>query len=588
MHPTLRSARLRRGALVAATGALALGLLPLASSSAAAGDQVSYVSSSSLAAGARGADGTGTLTALTDAGYRTFSLDVSRDGSTALLAVCHGTYVASGATAGKPSQCTDVPNGTSYDASFGLVLVHRDSGPSHTVRAKVLSTQWDANPVLTTSGGQTSAWFLLDGVLYTYARNDTGTWNVADSSAAVTVANATAFQPIKDASTGSPVEVTTGLAVSPDGAHAAVTYLQSGLVSGRVKAASIPSGTKDFENSFSKYRSTGGVVTLQPTPSLLAYQGSSSNTLLFALTQYASTGQPGALQTWKATGATTRAAVTSLDGLYGLHETSSGPWWAWKDNGTAADLYEVSDANLLSTAPVKIAMRADGSTTYDYAPSAVTPPSLADVSSISDASLLSSPVAHAALSFSARSVVYKGRAAYASSNYYWAPLPGRAYSTTTAAEIDKGTLQWNTGNGWISGATSGAAAFGIGSKYYNGRTPVLYRNTAFRWTYAGDYLTAGSAPTASTTITVVPRLTVAVKASGASRRVFGSITRVGGVAGLYRLSGRTWRYVASATVTSTGGFNFGYRKLIKGSYKVQVAGSTAAGSWATSAKVFAI
>jgi hypothetical protein len=588
MHPTLRSARLRRGAVVAAAGALALGLLPLATAGAVPADRVSYVSAGALAAGSRNADGTGTLTSLTDAGYRTFSLAVSRDGNTALLAVCHGAYVGSGATAGNPSQCTDDPNGTSYDATFGLVLVHRDSGGANTVRAKVLSTQWDANPVLTTTtGGQTSAWFMLDGVLYTYALTDTGTWNVTDASAAVKVANATAFQPIKDASTGSPLEVTTGLAVSADGAHAAVTYLQSGLVLGRVKAASIPAGTTEFENSFSRYRTSGGVITQQPTSSLLAFPA--DNHLLFGLAQFAANGTPGNIQAWHATGATTaeKTHVATLDGSYGLQQTSSGPWWLWKDNGTAADLYEVSDANLLTTtAPVQIASRADGSSTYDYVPSAATPPSLADVAVGADT--LSVPAGHIALAFSARSVAYKGRPAYASSNYYWAPLPSRPYSTGTAAEVDKGTLQWNAGFGWLSGATSGAAAFGIGSKYYNGHTPVLYRNTQFRWIYPGDKLTAGPFSTSPTTITVVPTVVASVKAYGASRRVSGSITRVGGIAGLYRLSGRSWRYVASAAVTSKGAYNFGYRKLIRGTYKVQVAGSTAVGSWATGARIFKI
>ena len=587
MHPTLRSARLRRGAVVAAAGALALGLLPLTTSSAAPLDQVSYVSSTSLGANAGAADGTAT-SPLTANGYRTFSLDVSRDGSTALLAVCHGTYVASGASSANPSQCTNNPEFSDYDASYGLVLVHRDS-VGGTVRAKVLSTQWDATPVLTTNGsGVTSAWFLLDGVLYTYTVNDAGSWNVSDSSAAVTVASSTAFQPLKD-SGGQLLEAVTGLAVASDGSQAAATYLRPGLVSGRVKAATISTGATLFQNTFSKNRLVSNVITWQPSSAVLAYQGS---TLLFGQTQFASSGQPGAMKTFQVTGSTSTSAVTTLAGYYGVRQTSTGAWWMWKDAGTAAALSQLADANLLTTAPSSISSRTDGSTTFNYVPSAVTPPSLGDVSDLTNAALISVPVAHAALAFSTKAVGYKGRAAFASSNYYWATLPGRAYSTSYAAEVDKGTLFVSTDKAtWTPVATSGASAFAVGSKYYNGYTPTQRRNTFYYWSYAGDALTAaGTTQSSIGTVLVVPAVTASVAHRGKSTRVSGAITAWAGTMNLYQLRSGKWRFVASTAITpgskNPGTYNFGYRSLGHGTYKVANVGTTGAG-WASGAKTFA-
>jgi hypothetical protein len=587
MHPTLRSARLRRGAVVAAAGALALGLLPLTTSSAAPLDQVSYVSSTSLGANAGAPDGTAT-SPLTASGYRTFSLDVSRDGSTALLAVCHGTYVPSGATSANPSQCTNQPDFSDYDASFGLVLVHRDS-VGGTVRAKVLSTQWDANPVLTTNGSTTSAWFLLDGVLYTYAINEAaGSWNVSDSSAAVTVANATAFQPLKD-SAGQLLESTTGLAVASDGSQAAATYLRPGPVLGRVKAATISTGAQLFQNTFSRYRTVSGVTTWQPTSSVLAYQGS---TLLFGQTQYADSGQPGPIRTFEVTGATATSHIATLDDYYGVRQTSTGAWWMWKDASTAAGLSQLADANLLTTAPTPISSRADGSTTFNYVPSAVTPPSLGEVSDLTNPALISVPVAHVALAFSTKAVGYKGRAAYASSNYYWAPLPSRAYSTSYAAEVDKGTLFVSTDKAtWTPVAsTSGASAFAVGSKYYNGYTPVQRRNTFYYWSYAGDALTgAGSTATSPGTVLVVPTVSVSVAHRGRSTRVSGAITAWAGTMYLYQLRSGKWRFVASTPITpgskNPGTYTFGYKSLVHGTYKVANVGTTGVG-WASGSKTF--
>ena len=579
MHPTLRSARLRRGAVIAAGGALALGLLPLTGVSAVSGDKVSFVSSTSLGASSGAIDGSG-ATALTAAGYRAFSLDASTDGSTAIYSLCHGTYAASGTTSS--GQCVDKPNGSSYDATFGLVLVHKDS-VGGVVRAKVLSTQWDANPVLTTTGGQTTAWFLVDGVLYSYAINDSGSWNINDATAVQRVA--TGLAPLKDGS-GTPLETITGLAVSSDGTHAAATYLRPGFVSGRVKEVTVADGASVFQQTFSASRVVNKAFTVQPTSSTLVFQGS---TLLFGEGQYAATGIPSGLKTFKATGATTASEVTTLAGLYGLRQTSSGPWWAWKDNGTKADLYEVSDAILLSTAPAARGTSADVSVSFGYTPSNVTPPKLSDVAA--GASTLAVQAGHAFLSTAVKSVKFKGRAPIASQNFYWADLQNRTYDPkgANAAEVDKGTLQWSTNNvTWFSVATSGASAFAVGSKYYNGYTPVLRANTFLRWVYPGDTLT-GPSTSATTVVTVVPTITVKIAKSGSRTRVSGTITAYPGAIGLYILRAGHWRSVASVNIsksaTSIGTYTFGYRKLGHGTYKVANRGTTGVG-YASGAKTF--
>ena len=225
-------------------------------------------------------------------------------------------------------------------------------------------------------------------------------------------------------------------------------------------------------------------------------------------------------------------------------------------------------------------------------PSATAPPSLAAVVG-SSPSVLAVPAGHASLTLSAKSVKFKGRAAVASQNFYWADLPGRAYNpkTANAAEVDKGTLLVSTNNvTWTKVATSGSAAFGIGSTYYNGYTPALRANTFFQWSYAGDALT-GPSVSSVRVVTVVPTVGVKVAHSGRKVRVSGTITAWPGAMGLYVLRAGHWRTVASVTISKSaktiGTYTFGYRSLAKGTYKVANRGTTGVG-YASGAQTYKI
>ena len=160
-----------------------------------------------------------------------------------------------------------------------------------------------------------------------------------------------------------------------------------------------------------------------------------------------------------------------------------------------------------------------------------------------------------------------------------------------AAENDHGSLYYSyDGVNWSPRiATSGATAFPVGTKYYNGRTPALTRNTFFKWVYSGDALTTG-ATTGVRVISVKPAVTtLKVSTLSGKRRVYGVIQQNAGRIALYRLVGSTWTTVSVTTINSAGGFTFGYRSLAHGSYQVRTVGGTATGSgWATAALRFSL
>ena len=593
MTTTRRTARLARVSALAATGALAHGLLPLASAQAGIlAPVVSFIGAgpTSLTSAVGAMDGTGT-SPLTAPGYQTFGLDVSADGNTALLALCHGTYNVA-PTAAAPSQCTDGPKGTAYDATFGLVLVHRDS-TGGVVRARVLATQWDGNAVLTTNGSATSAWFLLDGDLYRYDITETaGVWNPSATGTGndVTVADSTHFAPLATATSAA-----IGLAVSSDGTEAATMWRSaSDYKNGQVRVATIgASGAVMWNRTFS-----GAVGHTQPSPSSFAFDGTSA--LAFTTQTYTTTGgvAPGTLATQVVDLAeATPSAVenSSLAGFYGLRTDDASRWWAWKDAGSTSGLYTVTTPITKDSLPsgTAVATRSDGATTFGFVESlsGVTPPSLAEVTDLANPALAVRPAAHLSMVFSTSSVAPRTRVPYATYNYYWADLPGKPYSVAVAAENDHGSLYYSyDGVNWSPRiATSGATAFPVGTKYYNGRTPALTRNTFFKWVYSGDALTTG-ATTGVRVISVKPAVTtLKVSTLSGKRRVYGVIQQNAGRIALYRLVGSTWTTVSVTTINSAGGFTFGYRSLAHGSYQVRTVGGTAIGSgWATAALRFSL
>jgi hypothetical protein len=188
--------------------------------------------------------------------------------------------------------------------------------------------------------------------------------------------------------------------------------------------------------------------------------------------------------------------------------------------------------------------------------------------------------------FTASTVKYAAKVAYQTIGLYGG-LPGGGYDATRAAETDKGLLEKSIdGKTWSTvTTTSGANVFQIGVKWYNGYSPVLARNTWFRWSSAGDAFTKPFS-TSVRKIIVVPTVTVKIAASGSYRTVYGTATRKLGTATLQRNVPKLgWRTVTAKIMTSTGAFNFGKRVLPKGSYRVV---TTADAGWGLGLKAFTI
>jgi hypothetical protein len=566
---TSRTMGIGRGAVLATAAALALGLLPASTASAAPlpPAAVSYLEAATLAPAAASSTGAPiapavTPTELAPDGYRVFGFDVSADGATLVAATCHGSI----------GQCTDVPTDASYDATFGVVLVHRNADTS--VSSVVLSTVWGTNPVLTTDpvSKAVTAWWLANGNLYSYPVGD----GLPGSTALV---DATDFQPARTA--GVATEIATGLAVAPDGHSAAVAFeRRTGHVGGRVRAATFGHAPGVYyEQVFS-----GSAGTDQPSSSLFTFD--SATTLLFAQTVYTA-GTPGALTAWRASiptaGTTsTPTPVPALDGFYGLRAASDGTWWLWKDSGGVTTGYTSTDVVPGMTSPVAGSPRIDGDHTYGYVPSDVAPPALSAAGA--SASNASSP--HTSFSLSTAATVYGKKVAYMAYDLYLAPLPSYPYSTANAAEVDAGLLEYSVDKvHWSTlRTTSGAHVFTLGGKNYNGYSQVLRRNTWLRWTYRGDYLTAAAAPLVRRVL-VAPVVAVKVKAAHAGKRsLYGTATRVGGTITLYRAVGHHWVKVKSVRIGAKGAYTFGSAVRPRGSYKLVLPGTSGVG-WAATTKV---
>ena len=116
----------------------------------------------------------------------------------------------------------------------------------------------------------------------------------------------------------------------------------------------------------------------------------------------------------------------------------------------------------------------------------------------------------------------------------------------------------------------------------------MTRNTAFRWDYPGDSLTAAGT-SATKWVAVKPAFrAVTVNTLAGQKRVWGSVQQTSGRIALYLRTGTKWRYLWTVGITGAGGFNFGYRSLPHGTYLVQTLGGTVSGpGWATTNRVFA-
>jgi hypothetical protein len=278
----------------------------------------------------------------------------------------------------------------------------------------------------------------------------------------------------------------------------------------------------------------------------------------------------------------------TLNDYYDVRQAADGSWWMWKDTGGQSSAYSQTDTDLLTTPvltlPVQHGDRGNGATTFRYVPSAMAPPALGSVVADNRAAV------RTVFSVSARAVAFGATVAYQTIGLYGGG-PGGAYNAARPAETDHGRLWYSTDAGKTRRAyavTSGGRAFPIGSKWYDGRTTKLKRNMWFRWTSLdpvnGDLFTR---PWASgwIKVTVTPVVTAKVKASGASRIVYGAASRVGGTAYLYKLVGKRYVKLAATKLTSKGVFTFGKRKLARGTYRVVTLADLYAGVGAKAFKV---
>ncbi|MBI1378294.1 MAG: hypothetical protein GC157_12545 [Frankiales bacterium] len=485
--------------------------------------------------------------------YQTYSYDMTESGDTWVVGLRHGPVVDDG-----------------FDSTTGLVLVHRGSGPGHPVTSRVLSTSWEANPVIRRSDGK-FVWWLSGGVLHKFTASYDETTGAISGTASTMAAPALA---------GGPLEIATRLAVSPGGLHAAVLFHNdtvdgSGAVTNhrdRVVAAYLLTQAGATQPYFQKTYDTSGSDKTAPLSNTFTF--TDETTLLYDEYQFAAGSSPTAVSAVSATipssGPRTSAttAVPALDDYYDVHAMGSGPvtYWAWKDTAGSPLTSTAGSTTDLGTAPTPLSgPRDNGDTSYRYVPTSSTPAPMP--------SAANRATAHAHLVLSAKRVLSGKRPAFWGYNLYLQPAVGSTYSDAYADEVDAGTLHWQAvGTQFVgSQATSGSGAFQAGSATYLGYTPTLSRNTYVWWSYSGDYLTRPGS-SAKSLVVVVPRMGLSVKSSGIRHIVYGHVARRYGGVTLYRVRGSSLQKIATAKITAQGDFSFGSRVLYRGTYKVISAG----------------
>jgi hypothetical protein len=317
------------------------------------------------------------------------------------------------------------------------------------------------------------------------------------------------------------------------------------------------------------------------------------STLLYGF--YDTSTTPATTTSWTAAvqtgGGGAEAEQAAVEGRYAVRYNGASNWWTWKDlytdtTLTGSSYAEVSDP-LASVDELLDETFPLGTVTSNYVPTDSKPPVAPWANNRA--------TANAQLFMSSTSVLYNKRAAYLAFASYLKPLPGQASSAAYANF--QGELQYTynpfvSSPKWNKVPTSGSGGlFTWGSAYptptFNGTTPYLKRNTWFRWLKPGDPLLKADMTNGTVKVTVKPLITVTKSAltSSGTRKVSGTVTRVGGTAVLQRYSSGTWSTVAQATITSDGKYSFGYRSLRSGTYRVS---SLATQSWGSNTKTFAI
>lgn len=467
-------------------------------------------------------DGTN-ATSLTPDGYRGYAMAVSEDGSAYVVGLARPDIV-----------------GSTYDRSYGLVLVRRTAD---TTTTRILTNQWD--DVAISADGST-VWWMSGGVLW---KDADGASTLVDDS---TFAPASGFDVVE-------------LEVSPDGTKAAVSYESSSGTGMKVLAADMAYGRSAPYISFA-------------TSYGLAYGQifwADSSTLLFATSNgVSSTFYEGVPSADGASGVTLAPSAlrAALAPVYDVTRLGSD-WWGWRDVGSTTEYAVVPDLESFATATWTA--RIDGPTSFWYQPSTAAPPTLTTP--------VNRPATHPYLYLSASTATYGKKLVYSSWAEYLVPLPGQTLAAD-GSQVERGMLQKSTNGGstWTDvGWTTWAhpVPWPPDTRYYgNGYTPTLTRTTWFRWKYPGDLLTLSSTSTVRKVV-VVPSITVSkLRSASGTTKVYGKVAPGGGSIQLWRWTGSSWVRLATVSVSSTGSYSFGYRSLRRGSYKVVVPARTYLGS----------
>lgn len=538
-----------RTTIAVATAAVAVALTPSGAQAGAAPDPVfTYIDVSAdpvwqlSVANADGSQITTPTTVpfgLTPSGYQSYGYDVSEDGSTVLVQMRRGA-----------------PTAYVRDSTFGLVLVHREGD---TITSWVLSSGWVSNPVLSADG--MSAWWLDENAagkvtLWKHTQTD---WTSQGSTGAVDSVNFLNTDPAQE-----PI----WLDVSPDGTKAAVLsgeFTSTGVTRTQVRAATIgdASGGRIAQSygTSATQAVSASFVWLSDSQLLYTVEGPSG------LNSLAATLPPSGV-------GPTPTVVLALKGFYDLHRYGAS-WYMWKEVGAAGAEQSAmgSSADPLSPpADDALAPRSNGRGTIRYIPTATAPPSL--VAAVDPMPTMAQLKVYAAHGLAA----YGTKVGY----YSWATYQRTA---TYAGIVFRGILQTSYDGVTFRNAisTSGARPVRVGGATYLGYTPVLARNTWFRWYYPGDLFTSPSYSEVSR-VYVTPRVAVSLARSGTSTTVKGAATRHRGTAQLQRLVGGRWTTVATTTLTYAGAYSFGARRLAAGSYYRVL--TLADRYWAVGLKVF--
>ncbi len=542
------SSRWSRSATLVAAAALTAGLVPAVTSSAQAApsDFPSFGFLTYAGAGTHGttsdklwatAPGSFTSTAALTPNSYAYAYDVSQDGQTLVVA--------------GQSRALNVP---ALNTTYGLLLVEKGS-PDVTTS---ITTIVESNPVLSPSGD--TVWWYDSGAIWKY-----------DVASKVTTKASTRFVAKSTEGIGR-------IAISDDGTAGAVVFTTS-TAAGTLTSSRIQVGRLDGTGTGYQYSATVASGFSYPVGSTLVF--TSNATVAFNVWR-----SRALTDTWSVTltgGSPTLTKDTGLDAQYDLG-TDGTSWYAFQDVTTPSSGTQVAKSGSPFT-PGTFENFPLGTGTTRYVAADATPPVVAaDVTAVVNRATATSYL------FLARSTVPTGtKVMYASLAAYLTDPTGTR-SADTKAQTRFGVLKTSIDNGnnfttsTPTGASSKLLTWPTGAPFGNGYTAGLTRNTWLQWCFQGDAYVANDC-SVTKKITVNPKVTTVVQKLGTTKRVYGRAARAGGTAVLSRYVSGKWVVVASASITSTGTFSLGFRKMAAGSWKVATKADT---YWGSGLKQFTI